>query len=64
MISIGMGARSGIDPEQIESLSFEFGFVRPEEQVDKLSWERVLGNLAEVPDIQAAVAMQIRLSSN
>jgi hypothetical protein len=64
MISIGMGARSGIDAEQIESLSLEFGFVRPEEQVDKLSWERVLGNLAEMPDIQAAVAMQIRLSSN
>jgi hypothetical protein len=58
-----MGAGCAIDAELIDSLSLEFGFGKPEERLDKLSWERVLGNPAEVPDIQAAAVMQIRLSS-
>jgi hypothetical protein len=59
-----MGARSVIDAERIASLSLEFGLVRPEERLEKLNWERVLGNpgnanvRTDVPDIQAAVAMQ------
>jgi hypothetical protein len=55
-----MGARRGIDAERIESL----GLSNPQEHLEKLRWDSVLGNLGnanvrtDVRNIQAALAMQ------